>query len=137
MTEPVIHVTQEHRDTLIADPTGRVVRKRSRAIALQMHVPFTVETDRGLMRGEAGDWLMTNHPDDDPGSDLWSISDARFQQTYEPAIAPSVEGLLIEVNRMLGDVTKTRERHPLDAAQYHVEVALDEIEKYVVAQGVL
>jgi len=85
MTDAVIHITQEHRDVFIGDTTARVFRKRARIIAIPMHVPFTVETDRGIMAGVAGDWLVTNHPADDPGSDLWSISAARMAATYEPA----------------------------------------------------
>jgi hypothetical protein len=64
---------------------GEAYRKKSRVLAIQMHEPFVVETDRGLMKGVAGDWLVTNHPDDDPGSDLWSISAERMAATYEPA----------------------------------------------------
>lgn len=64
-------------------PYVTVARKRSRILALEAQMPFTVETDRGVMRGEAGDWLVTNHPDDDPGSDLWTISRERFENTYE------------------------------------------------------
>jgi hypothetical protein len=59
------------------------VRKKARAVARRMTESFDVETDRGVMHGEAGDWLVTNHPEDDPGSDVWTISDERMQATYE------------------------------------------------------
>ena len=85
MAQLIEHFAQSFRDTLVTRPDGVVRRKTSRIIAVQIPVPFTVETDRGVMAGEAGDWLVTNHPDDDAGSDLWSISDARMQSTYEPA----------------------------------------------------
>ncbi len=64
---------------------GEAYRKKARVLAIRMDAPFVVETDRGLMKGAAGDWLVTNHPDDDPGSDLWSISAERMAATYEPA----------------------------------------------------
>ena len=35
------------------------------------------------MVGHAGDYLVTNHPDDDSGSDLWTISRERLEATYE------------------------------------------------------
>jgi hypothetical protein len=130
MTEPVVHFTQEHRAVLIHAPDGRVFRKRSRIIAVRSEVPFTVETDRGIMRGEAGDWLVTNHPDDDPGSDLWSISDERMTATYEPEREPSIEALLKQAHALLVKVVGTGV-HPLDPAVYHVELALERVARYV------
>lgn len=61
----------------------RTFTKRARIMAVQMTRPFIVYTDRGPMTGVAGDWLVTNHSEDDPGSDLWSISDERMQSTYD------------------------------------------------------
>ncbi len=132
MTEPVVHFTQDHRQVLVNAPDGGVFRKRSRVIAVQSKVPFTVETDRGLMRGEPGDWLVTNHPADDPGSDLWSISAERMASTYEPAVEPSLEDQLKAALTGLKKITATRDRHPLDTAQYHVERAIEEIGVYVI-----
>lgn len=63
---------------------GQIVRKRARAVAVRLDFPFAVETDHGVMEGEAGDYLVTNHPDDDPTSDIWPVSAARFAATYEP-----------------------------------------------------
>lgn len=77
------HFAQEDRDELLANPAAQAFRKRARILAIQMEDDFTVETDRGVMTGVAGDWLVTNHPEDDPGSDLWSISADRMAQTYE------------------------------------------------------
>lgn len=74
---------QSDRQYVIEAADG-TYRKRSRIVAIRMIGPFTVQTDRGLMEGSAGDWLVTNHPDDDPGSDVWSISDERMRSTYEP-----------------------------------------------------
>jgi hypothetical protein len=68
---------------LVADPAGVCYRKRARIIAVQQDQPFIVYTDRGPMTGQAGDWLVTNHPEDDPGSDLWTISAERMANTYE------------------------------------------------------
>lgn len=65
-------------------PERGIYRKRARIVAMRLPYRFRVETDRGWMDGAAGDWLVTNHPDDDPGSDLWSISDARMRATYQP-----------------------------------------------------
>lgn len=66
-------------------------RKRARILAERMAVEFEVETDRGPMRGHPGDWLATNHPDDDPGSDLWTISAERMESTYEPVYSDGDE----------------------------------------------
>ncbi len=84
VTDPVVHYTQEFRAKLLATRDAPIFRKKARIVAVEMLVPFTVETDRGIMRGEAGDWLVTNHPADDPGSDLWTISAARMASAYEP-----------------------------------------------------
>lgn len=65
------------------DPEARSFRKRARILAVPMDEDFVVVTDRGPMNGVAGDWLATNHPDDDPGSDVWSISAERMANTYE------------------------------------------------------
>ena len=73
---------QESIASLLADPRGKALRKRYRIIAVQLDQDFVVETDRGPMTASAGDWLVTNHPDDDPGSDVWSISDERMRSTY-------------------------------------------------------
>lgn len=64
---------------------ARVIRKRARAIAVKMDFPFSVVTSQGTMAGEPGDWLVTNHPDDDPGSDIWPVSAERMAATYEDA----------------------------------------------------
>jgi len=70
-------------ELLHADAGARTFRKRSRILAVRVDHAFEVETDRGVMEAAAGDWLVTNHPDDDPGSDVWSISNDRMQATYE------------------------------------------------------
>lgn len=62
---------------------GRAYRKRARIIAFKAESDFTIETDRGRMTGVAGDWIARNHPEDDPNSDMWSISDERMENTYE------------------------------------------------------
>jgi hypothetical protein len=60
-----------------------VARKTARVLAIRLPYAFEVATDRGLMVAEKGDWLVTNHPDDDYHSDLWAISNDRWQGTYE------------------------------------------------------
>lgn len=72
---------------ILEDPRALTYRKQARIVAVRMSVPFIVHTDRGPMRGNPGDYLVTNHPDDDPGSDLWTISAARMASTY--AVDPS------------------------------------------------
>lgn len=78
------------RGKLISGELGAtvMVRKTARIVATRVLEPFTVMTEHGEMRAEAGDWLVTNHPDDDPGSDLWPISDERMRATYRVAEEP-------------------------------------------------
>lgn len=84
MSEPSTALfTQASRPLFLISGNLVVARKSARILAKRMDYPFVVETDRGPMRAEAGDWLVTNHPEDDAGSDLWSISDERFRSTYE------------------------------------------------------
>ncbi len=97
-----VHFTQDDREEMvrrvldgtILPPDARpfrelvqhtwgVFRKRSRIVAFQLGTSGTVETDRGPMTFVPLDWLVTNHPDDDPGSDLWTISEGRMAKTYE------------------------------------------------------
>jgi hypothetical protein len=77
--------TQDDRPALLGDSKATVYKKRARILAVQLDKPFIVYTDRGPMQGSPGDWLVTNHPDDDPGSDLWTISAERMANTYDPA----------------------------------------------------
>jgi hypothetical protein len=82
-----IHFTQLDRNlltdaTILGGVNPSVFRKKARILAVQMTKDFTVDTDRGVMAGLPGDWLVTNHPDDDPGSDLWTISAERMAATY-------------------------------------------------------
>ena len=74
---------QRNRPELLANPNAKVFVKRARILAVQQTKAFVVWTDRGPQTGKPGDWLVTNHPDDDPGSDLWSISAERMEATYE------------------------------------------------------
>lgn len=82
-SERVTHVTQGDRGIILTAPGARAYRKTARIVAIRMRVAFTVETDRGLMEGHPGDYLVTNHPDDDPGSDIWVISRERMSSTYD------------------------------------------------------
>lgn len=70
---------------LIESPESSVYRKRARVIARRIERPFAVETAHGILHAESGDWLATNHDDDDPSSDIWPISDERMRATYEEA----------------------------------------------------
>jgi hypothetical protein len=76
--------TQDDRDGLLAGGGLKTFRKTARIVGIQLDSPFMVHTDRGPMSGVPGDWLVTNHPDDDPGSDLWTISAERMTNTYTP-----------------------------------------------------
>lgn len=80
---PMARLTQRHRDAVLSHPNARTFRKTARVVAIQSAIPFTVETDRGVMEGRPGDWVVTNHPEDDGGSDLWSVSAERMEATYE------------------------------------------------------
>jgi hypothetical protein len=88
--------TQADRKELLVNPEGKVFRKTARIVAVQMTEAFSVRTDRGPMEGSAGDWLATNHPEDDSGSDLWTISDERMKATYVEAEA-ATEGSFREI----------------------------------------
>lgn len=77
------------RDGLLAVAgRGDVYEKSARIVAVQMSGRFHVETDHGVMTGDAGDWLATNHPDDDSSSDVWPIGAARFAASYRPWVDP-------------------------------------------------
>ena len=80
--------TQDDRPALLGDAKATTHRKTARIIAVKLDAPFMVHTDRGPMSGMPGDWLVTNHPDDDSGSDLWTISAERMASTYVPAPSP-------------------------------------------------
>lgn len=71
------------RGSILDNGAARTFRKTARVIAVQQDKPFLVYTEHGPIAGEAGDWLATNHPDDDPTSDIWPISDERMLATYE------------------------------------------------------
>lgn len=75
--------TQADRQILTTHPAVVSARKSARVLAIRLPYPFEVVTDRGLMTAQAGDWLVTNHPDDDVTSDLWSVSNDRFEATYK------------------------------------------------------
>jgi hypothetical protein len=77
-------ITSSDRASLVEHGTI-IARKRARIVGIVAPGPFTVLTDRGPMSGQKGDIIATNHPDDDPGSDVWPISAARYAATYEPA----------------------------------------------------
>ena len=72
-----------YRKVLLRSEAAREYRKRARVLAVQIVAPFIVETERGWMHGAAGDYLITNHPDDDESSDIWPVSRERFERTYE------------------------------------------------------
>ena len=77
-------IKQGNHARILDDESNAVYRKTSRIVAVQMDKTFIVYTDRGPMTGQPGDWLAMNHPDDDPESDIWTISDERMRSTYEP-----------------------------------------------------
>jgi hypothetical protein len=85
-TKPVQTVVlQKDRDAMLLNTPHRgEFRKTARIIAVKMDEAFLVYTEHGPIAGQKGDWLATNHPDDDPGSDIWPISAERMRNTYEP-----------------------------------------------------
>lgn len=74
--------TSADRDNLLVSPDAITARKTARVVALRIPSPFLVDTDHGQMLANAGDYLVTNHPDDDPSSDVWPISAERFNRSY-------------------------------------------------------
>jgi len=65
--------------TVDQDGRWRQFRKRPAIInAMQMNVPFEVETLEGMMRGDSGDWLV-----EDIAGDLYPCKDSIFQTMYE------------------------------------------------------
>ena len=80
--------TQDDRQALLSHMEARSYRKTARIFAVQQDKPFMVYTEHGPLPGVPGDWLATNHPDDDPGSDIWVISAERMKNTYEPTGVP-------------------------------------------------
>jgi hypothetical protein len=88
--------TQADRPELLRNEGAQTFRKMARIVAIQMTEPFQVRTDRGPMIGAAGDWLVTNHPDDDPGSDMWTISAERMASTYVAEASEAVVRVIEE-----------------------------------------
>lgn len=164
-TEPVVSFEQSFRPELLArvkaieehghllvhtDREGGTFVKTARIVALRIATPFIVQTDRGPMRGQKGDWLVTNHPDDDEGSDIWSISDARMRSTYSTARevedlqaaleedalrvgrADDAEALRIIMIRLMGRRDATDRAAPagrhLSLAITHIEDAISRVE---------
>jgi hypothetical protein len=81
-----LHLGSWSRDSLVAGDFGptQTVKKRARTIVVKMDQAFSVQTEHGTIAGERGDYLATNHPDDDPTSDVWPVSAERFNATYGP-----------------------------------------------------
>jgi len=95
----------EARDTILTDPEHRTLRKSARILAIESHRSFVVATEQGVVAGSPGDWLVMNHPDDDPGGDAWPVSAERFEATYvdEEDIktdTPGIRAWLMEDDRL-------------------------------------
>lgn len=75
--------TRNVREQLLSHPRAKVARKRSRTVVVKIDSPFTVDTEHGNVIANAGDYLATNHPDDDPSSDVWPVSAERFNRSYK------------------------------------------------------
>jgi len=117
------------RKVLIADPDARQFRRAARILAVRMGFPFEVETEHALFGGAAGDWLATNHPDDDESSDVWPISAERMAATYtdlgpeaapedepsEPTTGWSPEYATATPDSVRGELRQ--ERYPLEPAE--------------------
>jgi hypothetical protein len=57
----------------------RLARKKPIPMrCIQMSEPFEVETLEGVMRGNAGDWLMVGFE-----GEMWPIKKEIFEKTYE------------------------------------------------------
>lgn len=120
-----VRYTQADRDRIIDDVLhhgfGGIFRKHSRIVAVQENEPFEVETDRGVMRGAAGDWIVTNHPEDDDGSDVWSISNDRMESTYHPWDRPVITNVevtspVVRIRSVIAELNASGEdRHAVNA----------------------
>lgn len=80
------HYHQDYAAVLLVgaeEGTVIIARKTARIIARQLDHRFTVETDHGTVSAAAGDYIVTNHPDDDASStEVWPVSRARFEGSY-------------------------------------------------------
>lgn len=79
----VVHYTADDRADLLTHPTGFIAHKTARVVAIKLGHAFTVDTAHGQMVASPGDYLVTNHPDDDPSSDVWPVEAERFERTYQ------------------------------------------------------
>lgn len=128
------HYNQGDRDLLTQGQAEvKTFRKTARILARQQDAPFSVTTAAGdIMHGEAGDWLATNHPVDDPGSDIWVITAERVRDTFTEA-NPGVPGMFVNrESNALAEVEKIDEdgfvtlhiikpnpgRHSMPVAEY-------------------
>lgn len=88
MNKPLVQVyTSADHDELVEsalgpEPEAIVARKTARVIARKISTPFVVDTDHGQLVANVGDYLVTNHPEDDPSSDVWPVSAERFAASY-------------------------------------------------------
>jgi hypothetical protein len=56
-------------------------RKTASTLAVCVSEPFEVDTEEGVMRGAAGDYLCVG-----PAGEAWPVKAAIFEATYEPAV---------------------------------------------------
>lgn len=117
--------TSADRAAIIGNRRAVVAMKAARLVAVRQIDPFVVETAQGTMRGEAGDFLATNHPSDDPGSDVWPVSAERFHATYVPADPVS---MLVRAKQRLEEAREELGRGP---GARELSIAITELETAV------
>lgn len=115
-TELVSRVRAHERSHAESTLNAGTFVKVARILAVQVRVPFIVQTDRGPMRGAPGDWLVTNHPEDDAGSDIWCISDERMRSTYRIVHDYELDGDRVVFGNIAGEPVPYLDPAPTDGA---------------------
>lgn len=89
--EPVIAYGQEYRPVMLERARELALRgtpttfySMERIVAIQVPVPFVLHHPAGYgwVRGEAGDWLVTNDPLHPGPHTLWVLTDAQKRASY-------------------------------------------------------
>lgn len=115
-------------------------RKTARLLAVRMPGAFEVETEHGRIGGEPGDWIATNHPDDDASSDVWPISNERLSQSYEVIVKEPEPTLIADADvddlaDILNSIIANLRWPDGRGANRHHSIAITHIEEAVLRLG--
>lgn len=79
-TETVLHFDgRAPNGRILAEAINvREYRKTATVLARQAPTAFTIETEEGTMRGEAGDYICVG-----PAGEAWPVKREIFEATYE------------------------------------------------------